>query len=124
MPDGARVILSINRFERKKGLALALRSLAALAAAEGRPSRRRAPLHLVMAGGYDARLTENVEHFAELQAEARRLGVAPAVTFVRSFSDEQRSAMLAACSVVLYTPENEHFGIVPLEAMAAARCAC
>eukprot|EP00955_Chlamydomonas_euryale_P011176 120591-Chlamydomonas_euryale.AAC.1 len=33
----------------------------------------------------------------------------------------QRALLLAACSVVLYTPQNEHFGIVPLEAMAAGR---
>ena len=38
-----------------------------------------------------------------------------------SFSDEQRAALLAACVAVLYTPQNEHFGIVPLEAMAAGR---
>lgn len=33
----------------------------------------------------------------------------------------QRSLLLAACTVVLYTPQNEHFGIVPLEAMASGR---
>ena len=29
--------------------------------------------------------------------------------------------MLAAATVVIYTPENEHFGIVPIEAMAAGK---
>lgn len=43
------------------------------------------------------------------------------VYFVPSFTDEQRTLLLAACTAVLYTPENEHFGIVPLEAMSAAR---
>lgn len=38
-----------------------------------------------------------------------------------SFSDAQRSALLAAACAVVYTPANEHFGIVPLEAMAASR---
>lgn len=38
-----------------------------------------------------------------------------------SFTDPQRTSLLAACLAVVYTPENEHFGIVPLEAMAAAR---
>ena len=38
-----------------------------------------------------------------------------------SFTDEQRAALLAACTAVLYTPQNEHFGIVPLEAMASCR---
>lgn len=40
---------------------------------------------------------------------------------VASFSDAQRSALLAAACTVIYTPENEHFGIVPLEAMASGR---
>lgn len=43
------------------------------------------------------------------------------VRFVRSFTTPQRTALLAACVAVLYTPPAEHFGIVPLEAMAASR---
>ena len=41
--------------------------------------------------------------------------------FVQSFTDTERSALLAAACAVVYTPTNEHFGIVPLEAMAAGR---
>lgn len=43
------------------------------------------------------------------------------VRFLPSFSDQQRAWLLAACVGVLYTPQHEHFGIVPLEAMAAGR---
>ena len=43
------------------------------------------------------------------------------VWLLPSFTDEQRAALLAACVAVLYTPQNEHFGIVPLEAMASGR---
>lgn len=35
-----------------------------------------------------------------------------------SFTTPQRAHLLAACVAVVYTPPNEHFGIVPLEAMA------
>jgi alpha-1,3/alpha-1,6-mannosyltransferase len=101
VPQAARVLLSINRFERKKGLPLALRCLADLR----RRSVDYADLHLVLAGGYDPRLEENVTHLAELRALADALGVAAAVTLVPSFSDEQKSALLAAASLVLYTPE-------------------
>ena len=132
------MLLSINRFERKKGLALALRCLAELR----RGGDDAAPLHLVQAGGFDPRLAENVEHLQELRDEAEALGLADAVTFVPSFSDEQKAALLAAATMVLYTPQvrlcdgaaplrclltlplcmqHEHFGLVPLEAMAAQR---
>lgn len=43
------------------------------------------------------------------------------VWLLRSFSDQQRTALLAACHAVVYTPQREHFGIVPLEAMASSR---
>lgn len=43
------------------------------------------------------------------------------VWFLPSFTDQQRSALLAASLALLYTPVNEHFGIVPLEAMAACK---
>ena len=43
------------------------------------------------------------------------------VTFVGSFSDEQKSALLLASKALIYTPSNEHFGIVPLEAMSHGR---
>lgn len=49
------------------------------------------------------------------------LKLGDAVAFLPSFSDAQRAALLAACSVVVYTPQHEHFGIVPIEAMAAGR---
>ena len=42
------------------------------------------------------------------------------VLFLLNFSGAQRSALLTASStrVLLYTPANEHFGIVPVEGMA------
>ncbi|GFH11413.1 alpha-1,3 1,6-mannosyltransferase ALG2 [Haematococcus lacustris] len=68
-----------------------------------------------------AGLPENVEHFEELQQLVRELGLQEEVRFLPSFTDKQRSALLAACTAVIYTPQHEHFGIVPLEAMVAGR---
>ena len=53
----------------------------------------------------------------ECHAAARESGVAEHVTFVPSFSDAERALMLRHAALLLYTPPNEHFGIVPLEAM-------
>ena len=38
-----------------------------------------------------------------------------------SISSEKKEELLAQCLCVIYTPEDEHFGIVPLEAMAAGK---
>jgi hypothetical protein len=43
------------------------------------------------------------------------------VSFLPCVSAEQKAKLLSDCLCVLYTPENEHFGIVPLEAMAAGK---
>lgn len=39
------------------------------------------------------------------------------MSFKRNISDEERAFLLKNCIAVLYTPEREHFGIVPVEAM-------
>jgi len=39
------------------------------------------------------------------------------VHFLKSISNETWITLLNATDVLLYTPENEHFGIVPVEAM-------
>ncbi len=49
----------------------------------------------------------------------RHLEVYAQVMLIQSFTDAERGALLAAACAVVYTPMNEHFGIVPLEAMAA-----
>ena len=39
------------------------------------------------------------------------------LSFMRSFSDKERVALLSYSTCLLYTPSNEHFGLVPIEAM-------
>ncbi|XP_067425941.1 alpha-1,3/1,6-mannosyltransferase ALG2 [Emydura macquarii macquarii] len=116
IPKGKKYLfLSINRFERKKNLALALEGLHDL---RGRlDAQEWNEVHLVLAGGYDERVLENVEHYEELKNISTKLNISEQVTFVRSFTDEQKISLLNNSVCVLYTPSNEHFGIVPLEAM-------
>ncbi|GFN79060.1 alpha-1,3/1,6-mannosyltransferase alg2-like [Plakobranchus ocellatus] len=106
------VFLSINRYERKKNLPLAIRALGRLL--ELRP---QADVCLIMAGGYDDRVTENVEHYQELVSLSEKLGLQNRVTFLRSFTDAQKRTLLQHSSCLIYTPDREHFGIVPIEAM-------
>lgn len=76
---------------------------------------------LIFAGGFDERIRDDVEHLKELKREACTLGVQSDVSFLPCVSAEQKAKLLSDCLCVLYTPENEHFGIVPLEAMAAGK---
>ena len=107
------IITSLNRYERKKNINLALESFATYAKM---PSANPDSI-LVIAGGYDDRLPENVEHHTELVELAARLEISNKVVFLRSISNEQRVMLLTNTDILLYTPENEHFGIVPVEAM-------
>jgi alpha-1,3/alpha-1,6-mannosyltransferase len=117
--DGNIIILSINRYEGKKNLSLAIEALVLLK--DRLPPEVFAPLRLVIAGGYDERLQEHRQTFAGLQALVQRLRLEKHVRFVRSCTETERLALLWRCQCVVYTPDQEHFGLVPLEAMAAGR---
>lgn len=113
--------LSINRFERKKNIDLAISAFAMLHNLEGdvHQNSNLDDASLTIAGGYDKRLRENVEYLEELKSLAEREGVSHRVNFITSCSTDERNALLSQCLCVLYTPKDEHFGIVPLESMAA-----
>ena len=118
-PAGETLVLSVNRFDPGKNLALAIDALAEL---RGRLAPAAfAPVRLVLAGHFDARLAEVHALAAKLEARAAGLGLDGHVALVRSPSDAERRALLARAACVVYTPLAEHFGLVPLEAMAAAR---
>jgi len=118
-PPGEPVILSVNRFDPGKNLGLAVDALAALR--ERIPGPDFARVRLVLAGHFDERLRETRALGAALEARAARFGLERQVALARSPSDTERRALLARAACVVYTPLAEHFGIVPLEAMAAAR---
>ncbi|KAK4752959.1 hypothetical protein SAY87_021757 [Trapa incisa] len=112
--------LSINRFERKKNIGLAISAFAKLYnAKEWLQVSNPSDASLTIVGGYDGRLRENVEYLAELKDLAEKEGVSQRVTFITSCSTAERNTLLSHCLCVIYTPMDEHFGIVPLEAMAA-----
>ncbi|KAJ3372803.1 Alpha-1,3-mannosyltransferase-like protein [Allomyces arbusculus] len=128
-PPNTRILLSINRFERKKNVKLALDAFA-----------RVAPQNavLVLAGGFDPRVPENkatleslIRHADALHLEhethalaTRRATVSPPsispstrIVFLPSVPEPAKQSLLAHAAALLYTPAYEHFGIVPVEAM-------
>ncbi|KAI7889856.1 alpha-1,3/1,6-mannosyltransferase ALG2 [Mucor mucedo] len=129
-------IVSINRFEKKKNVELALRAFALLENDDLVPKETFEQYRLVLAGGYDKRVRENVEYLKELDTLARETfgletytifptstekpPASAQVIFVCSFNDAQRTYLLDQSMLLLYTPANEHFGITPVEGMYAS----
>ena len=90
---------------------------------------------LILPGGYDVRVEENVAYHNELVSLAESLNLTTAtarnivsalkipddieVLFLLSVPAQLKTMLLDAATMLLYTPSNEHFGIVPLEAMLA-----
>ncbi|XP_053956895.1 alpha-1,3/1,6-mannosyltransferase ALG2 [Anastrepha ludens] len=115
IPRNAFVFLDINRYERKKNHALALHAFRLLIDALPISESRRC--RLIIAGGYDNRIVENVEHYEELHQLVNKLELRENVLLLRSPNDDEKFVLLYKAHCLLYTPDNEHFGIVPLEGM-------
>jgi len=124
-------IVSLNRFERKKNIGLLIRTYAYMMEQIKVGNRKDSNSNndssnvsekenllllppLVIAGGYDTQNIENVEYRGELGALAKELGVP--VDFRLDISDVERATLFQTALCVVYTPDKEHFGIVPLEA--------
>lgn len=115
-------IVSLNRFERKKNIGLLIEAYAFIKEKQQSQSNNPGKLSkLVIAGGYDTQNVENVEYRAELGQLAKDLGVVEGdeLEFLLDISDTQRATLFQTALCVVYTPDKEHFGIVPLEAMYA-----
>ncbi|CAD6563973.1 MAG: Alpha-1,3-mannosyltransferase-like protein [Alectoria sarmentosa] len=124
-----KVLLSINRFERKKDVGLAIKAFAGL------DPKDREGVRLVIAGGYDPQVRENVLYHHSLETLATSLSLTHAtsktlvsalsipssisILFLLSVPSSLKSSLLNSARLLIYTPSNEHFGIVPLEAMLA-----
>lgn len=130
-------LISVNRFEKKKNLELAIESynftLDCISKA------RKDKLKLFVCGGYDDRVLENKEYLNELKALCDDLGlkytvidgkkmeldsITPKVVkeqlnviFIKSIPSPLKNLLISKSSLLLYTPSHEHFGIVPLESM-------
>ncbi|RNF16245.1 putative dolichyl-P-Man:GDP-Man1GlcNAc2-PP-dolichyl alpha-1,3-mannosyltransferase [Trypanosoma conorhini] len=120
--ENRSVVLSINRYERKKNISLAIEAFARVTAAAAASNTNSKPPILVIAGGYDVRLAENVEYLKELQELSVRHGLTEdQVLFLQNISDAAKGYLLSRCCCLVYTPAMEHFGIVPTEGMVCGK---
>lgn len=116
------LIVSLNRFERKKNLGLLIEAMAWIQQQQlpqNATQNLLSDVQVIIAGGYDPQNIENIEYRIELQQLAERLQVQHMIQFRHSISDTERNELLQTATMVVYTPSHEHFGIVPLEAMYA-----
>jgi alpha-1,3/alpha-1,6-mannosyltransferase len=113
------VMLSVGRFDPRKNLNLAVEALLALRARI--PPALFSRVRLVLAGYHDRRLPEAVALVDQLQARVEAKNLGAHVRFAFSPDEQGRQALVARCRLVVYTPTAEHFGYVPVEAMAAGR---
>ena len=116
--DSEFSVVSINRFEKKKNIALLVHSFAKYV------KPRFPDALLILAGGYDPRVPENIQVLDELKQLVAKYNVQENAIYVPSFNEIERYVLLKYCTVVAYTPQGEHFGIVPVEAMYCGRCVC
>ncbi|KAI9915173.1 hypothetical protein PsorP6_008325 [Peronosclerospora sorghi] len=112
------LFVSLNRFERKKNVALAIEALVELR--EKMSSEQFQRVKLIVAGGYDPLNVENIEHLSELQNMVTKHALGEHVEFRTSISNSEKLSLLRKAHAVLYTPDREHFGIVPVEAMVCS----
>ncbi|KAL9654228.1 hypothetical protein ABK040_010261 [Willaertia magna] len=109
-------IVSINRFERKKNVELLVKAFIKYVKPKFNDTL------LILAGGYDPRVEENVQVLNQLKELVKENNIEENTIFVPSFNDTERYVLLNETTIVAYTPEKEHFGIVPIEAMYCRRC--
>lgn len=129
------IFLSINRFEVKKNIELALEAFAKLQ--EQLSEKEFEKCFLIIAGGYDKLNKENITYYEKLKKTQDALGIpSERVAFLKSpckflisfikynsfLADCDKIELFRRCSLVIYTPKNEHFGIVPIEAMYMEKC--
>jgi alpha-1,3/alpha-1,6-mannosyltransferase len=128
-----QILVSVNRFDRHKNIALAVHAFAHLREASLIDKDQFSRLRLIIAGGYDSLKAENVACHKELEDIASRIyglktftippeSLRPPpedaqVVFLCSFCNVQRTFIFSRALCLLYTPAYEHFGIVPIEAM-------
>ncbi|XP_044747409.1 alpha-1,3/1,6-mannosyltransferase ALG2 [Coccinella septempunctata] len=119
VPKDSIIFMSINRFHPAKKLELAIEAMSRLRVMVEDSLWRK--IYLVMIGGYDTKSDINMKYFDELLNLTENLKLKDNIIFFKSPSESKKVQLLLRCSCLIYTPTNEHFGIVPLEAMMARK---
>ena len=74
-----------------------------------------------LAGSVMPHIPESRIYYELLQQKCAELELGDMIVFYPSPSDEVKFSLYRDCDSAIYTPPNEHFGIVPIEALEQRR---
>lgn len=112
-------LVVVGRFEPEKNARLAVAAFALMLARVPALVGRR--LRLVVAGGFDHRLSVSHQTLTDLTTLAAELGCAAQVVLRPSIDGRALRELVASALAVVHPHPCEHFGYVPVEAMASGR---
>ena len=110
--------LVVSRFDPRKNQRLAVDAFARLRDVAPEVFARTT---MVLAGGLDEARREDRDTGTALRGAIADHNLADKVTLRISPADDERLALMRGCLAVVHPTPDEHFGIVPVEAMAAGR---
>jgi alpha-1,3/alpha-1,6-mannosyltransferase len=106
--------LSMNRFWPEKRLDIIVEAAALL-------KKKGYQAKIQLAGSVMPHIPESRIYYELLKQMVKDHNVEGYIEFVPSPSEEEKFRLYRACDSALYTPPNEHFGIVPIEALEQRR---
>lgn len=113
-PNKRYIFLSMNRFWPEKRLDIILDAAVEL------KRLSLSPL-IQMAGSVMPHIPESRIYYELLMKQCKQLHLEDMIEFIRDPNDAEKFELYRKCDSVIYTPPNEHFGIVPIEALEQRR---
>lgn len=114
-----KIMSSLNRYEFKKNIKLALEAFLEFMTSYSKNHSKEETINhiLIIAGGYDTEVTECKGCIGELEKISNESEYKENIFILKNISSEERTILLNSSNVLMYTPKDEHFGIVPIEGM-------
>ncbi len=108
-----RYFLALNRIEEKKNQIFAVEVFIHF-----KNQIIDSNTRLVLAGGLDSDIKDDLLYLQKIVDKIKKSGLDDQIDIRVNVSDKEKYSLIANAECILYTPVNEHFGIIPIEGMA------